>query len=174
MSTSKVLLIAGIAALGGAAFFVWKKGGISGAAQAIGAGAVNAADGIATGGMTAISEKTGLPTPAQTTTDPAISRWIIDNVGHFEASKWSSAAAYAQALFLPAGSGTKPAPGSDLARQFAAQVNAYSATDTGDETARLLKRYPAPSAPDSILSGTTFLDVAGYPPTGFDAWGVGP
>lgn len=72
-----------------------------------------------------------------------MARWLIDNAGHMKASKWSGAVAYGRALFMDAGSGTPPPAGSDVARPFAHLLGSR-ATDAGDETARLLNRYPAP------------------------------
>lgn len=80
-----------------------------------------------------------------------------------EASKWSGAVAYARALFMDAGSGSLPPAGSDVARQFTHLLGPRP-TNTGNETARLLNRYPAPYvapwSPDSILNGGgSFGDV---------------
>lgn len=175
MKPNTILLIAGAGAVGLAAFYVYRKGGISNAAQALGAGAVQAADGVITGAVGQAGAAVGLPTPSQTTTDPAVARWLIDQAGHFEASKWSSAPAYMKALFLPAGSGTPPPAGSDVARQFAALVAGYSTTDTGDETARLMRRYPGASSPESLFSGAqggSFSELAGMGGQTFDYWGI--
>lgn len=160
------------------AFYVWKKGGIAGAASAVGAGAVNAAGGAVSGGVGAIGASVGLPTPDQTTTSPAVARWLIDNIGHGFASQWAGAMAYAKALFMEAGSGTPPTAGSDLGRAAAAAIAAErnaSAPDTGDETARLAARYPAPLgqfSPESIFSGSgSFSQGAGF---GFGTIDGGP
>ncbi|MDN3923319.1 hypothetical protein [Roseateles violae] len=171
---SRALLIVGGIAAAGLALYVVKKGGVSQAASAIGAGAVNAAGGAVSGAVGAVGASVGLPTPSETTTDPAVSRWLIDNAGHMEASKWSGALAYGRALFLPAGSGTPPPAGSDVARQFGGLLGARS-NDTGDETARLLARYPGATTrePSSIFSGAgSFSDGAtgGY----FDLYGTNP
>lgn len=176
MKPGSIIVLAGVGAAGLVAFYIWKKGGVSNAAQALGAGAVQAADGVITGAVGQAGAAVGLPLPSQTTTDPAVARWLIDQVGHFDASKWASAGAYTRALFMDAGSGTPPPAGSDVARQFQAQVAGYSATDTGDETARLLARYPAPRTPESIFNGyggASFGDLSGLPPNGFGGlWGV--
>lgn len=175
---SRVLLIAGAAGVGLAALYIVRKGGVQQAAQAVGAGAVEAVGGAASGAVGAIGASVGLPTPSQTTTDAAVARWLIDNAGHMEASKWSGAVAYGRALFMDAGSGTPPPAGSDLARQFAHLLGPRP-TDTGDETARLLNRYPAPYvapwSPDGILNGGGgFSDVLNGGGTTWGTWGTPP
>ncbi|MDN3923328.1 hypothetical protein [Roseateles violae] len=171
---SRALLIVGGIAAAGLALYVVKKGGVAPAAAAIGETAVKVAGGVATGAVGEIGATVGLPKPSQTTTDPAVSRWLIDNAGHVDASQWSGAGAYLRALFLPEGSGTPPPAGSDVARQFGGLLGARS-SDTGDETARLLARYPgaATREPSSIFSGAgSFSDGAtgGY----FDLYGTNP
>lgn len=169
------VIAAAVGAVALGAFYVWKKGGVSNAAQAVGAGAVNAVGGVASGAVGAIGGAVGLPTPSQTTTDERVSRWIIDNVGHWEASQWSGAPAYIKALMLPAGSGTPPDPNSAAGREFAA-YRASQVTDTGDETERLLGRYPAPTSysPETIFNGAgSFGAGAGLGLGGFgDLWTV--
>lgn len=148
-----ILIVGGLAALG-VGLYVWKSGGIANAAQAVGSGAVNAAGGVASGAVGAVGAAVGLPTPAQTVTDASTARWLIDNAGHLEASKWSGAPAYIKALLLPSGSGTAPDPRSDAGRAFLGAVSGppQFVSDTGDETARLLARYPAPYNPDPSQS----------------------
>lgn len=132
------VILAALAA-GGLAFYVWRKGGVSQAAQALGAGAVRAVDGAASGVVGAVGEVAGLPTPSQTTTDPYVARWLIDRAGYFQASLWASAPALLRAATMPAGSGRPPSAGSLLAAQFPVlPVAEY------DEVDRLLRRYPAP------------------------------
>lgn len=160
---NRAIIIAGVGAAALAGLFIWKRGGIANAAQAVGAGAVEAAGGVASGAVGAIGSAVGLPTPTQTTTSTAEARWLIDNAGHLEASKWAGAPAYAMALFQESGTGTAPAPNSEVGRAFAPLL-AGRATDTGDETARLLARYPAPQsfAPESIFSGAgSFGEISG-------------
>lgn len=129
-------------AVGGIAFWLWKKGGPNGVAAALSGYAVDAAasaaSGAVVGTVSAVSQAVGLPTPAQTTTDAATARWLIDNVGYLEASKWSGAGALFSAFGMAQGSGTPPAVGSELDRQFP-----HASYDEGE---RLLKRYPAPAA----------------------------
>ena len=151
MQAPRVPFSVGLAAVFalGVAFYVWKKGGIGGAASAAGAGVVDAgvafvggaataAGTAASGAVGAIGATVGLPTPMQTTTDPRVARWIIDNAGYWQASLWSGVPALWAASSLPAGSGTAPPPGSPIA-------DAFPNAATYDETARLLDRYPAPA-----------------------------
>lgn len=134
MNVARLELLAFAAVGVGLAAYVWKRGGI---VQAFGSAAQSAA--VSTVGS--IGAAVGLPTPAQTTTDPAVARWIMDNVGYFEASRWSSAGAFAGAFGREQGSGSAPPAGSALAR-------ALPAAASYDETERLLARYPAPWTPE--------------------------
>lgn len=150
----RAIAILGGAAAIGAAFYVWKQGGAGKAAEALGAGVVNAAGGLVSGGVGAVSEAVGLPTPAQTTTDAEVARWIIDNVGTFEASKWAGAPAFLTALTMSAGSGKPPPADSPAGRALLGRVTPQASYD---ETERLLSRYPAPpsAGPESIFNGST-------------------
>lgn len=132
------------------ALLIWKKGGIAGAAKSIGAGAVDAAGGVVSGGVGAIGATVGLPTPDETTTDPAVVRWIIDTHGYLTASKWAGAVALAKAAFMDAGSGTPPPAGSTLARALPAPEATYTTMPTG-------QAY-APTWAD--VSGQSFADLA--------------
>jgi hypothetical protein len=124
---NSVIAMAAVAAVAGVAFYVWRRGGIAPAAQAIGAGAVNTAGNVASGAVGAVGASVGLPTPSETTTDPAVARWIIDNHGYFTASKWSGAPALLKAAFLPEGTGTPPPPGSAAAKALGAPASGGSA-----------------------------------------------
>lgn len=174
MKAAPLYILGGVAVLGAVGLYVWRKGGVAAAASSVGAGAVNAAGGAVSGAVGAVGASVGLPTPQETTTDASVARWLIDNVGHFEASKWAGAPAYVKALFMEPGTGTPPPAGSPAAQQFAPQVRSSSAPDTGDETARLLARYPSQGAsrdPSSIFDGVgSFSDgvSGGY----FDVLGV--
>lgn len=108
-----------IAVLGIIGFVIY-KGGIANAAAAITGGIVNAAGSVVTGSVDGIGQAVGLPALADITTDPAVARYIIDqnSGGQFVASKYSSAAAYAKAQLMPAGSGVPPAPNTALATLF--------------------------------------------------------
>lgn len=131
-STVLVLGVAGAAVL--AALYVARIGvreaaeGVAGAAvdvvAGVAAGVADAAQDTVVEGVTTASEAVGLPTPAQTTTDPRVARWIIDNIGHYQASLWSSAWALVQAEFSAAGTGTPPPAGTAAAQRFAAEIAA--------------------------------------------------
>lgn len=136
----------------GVGLYVWKKGGIANAVAGAGSAIVGAADQAVAGGVGAIGSTVGIPTPAQTTTDPAVARWLIDSQGWLAASKWSSAGALFTAMSLPIGSGTAPASGSLLDQQF--PHASY------DETERLKQRYPAPTLPSGEFGwGGTGIDA---------------
>lgn len=116
-----VTLLALLAA-GGLALWLSRRG-VQGVASDLGAAVVEAAGGIVTGAAGAVSgiasgavgsvgATVGLPTPAQTTTDARVARWIADNHGWLTASLWSGAPALFAAYDLPPGSGLPPAPGS--------------------------------------------------------------
>lgn len=134
-----LVVIAGAAAAG---LWIWSKGGISNAAAAVGAGAVNAAGSAVSGGVGAIGSAVGLPTPDDTTTDAEVARWLIDNVGQFEASKWAGAPAYIKAQFMDAGSGKPPSPNSPAGREFLPRAG--TSTSSTPQT-----------GPDSIFSGSS-------------------
>jgi hypothetical protein len=161
VNLNSVAVLAVVAGLGVVAFYVWKKGGIGNAAAGVGAGAVEAAGGVASGAVGAIGESVGLPTPAQTTTDAAVARYVWDGWGFFEASKWSGAFALGQAAFMAVGSGTPPPEGSDLAR-YLAQTPRLSTGYDANENERLLNRYPSP------VQGQTIWESA-EPAYGFGA-----
>lgn len=153
-----LMLGLGLLGLGAVGLFVWKKGGIAGAAASVGAGAVEAVGGAVSGGVGAIGSAVGLPTPAQTTTDAEEARWIIDNVGTFAASKWAGAPAFIQALMMPEGSGKPPSPNSEAGRALLGQASGpgrQAPIASYDETERLARLYPAPytAGPESIFSG---------------------
>jgi hypothetical protein len=142
--------------LGLVAVYVWSRG-ISGAASDAGKAAVNLAGGVATGVVDGVSGAVGIPATSDTTTDPAVARWIIDNYGYFEASKWSGAPALLKGWWMDAGTGKAPDAGSTLAKYLATlpPVTASSSA-IDDETARLLNRYPAPAG-----------EAASYEPIGY-------
>lgn len=147
--------------------YIWRKGGISNAAQAIGAGAVQVAGDVTAGTVGAIGQTVGLPTPDQTVRDPAQARWIIDNVGQWEASKWASAYAYTAAQFMPSGSGTPPPSNSPAGKAFAPYAEAAKWVDyTDDENARLAARYPAQKSNVGIFAGLP-ADTAEWRPSMF-------
>lgn len=131
--------------LGLVAVYVWSRG-VSGAASDVGKAAVNLAGGVATGVVDGVSGAVGIPTTSDTTTDPLVARWIIDNYGYFEASKWAGAPALLKGWWMDAGTGKAPDAGSTLAKYLATLPPVTAAeTAVDDETARLLNRYPAPT-----------------------------
>ena len=123
----------------GVGVYVLKRGGIAQAASGAGAAIVNAAGNAASGAVGAIGAGVGLPTPDQTTTDPRVARWLIDNAGYWQASFWCGLPALVAGARMEPGTGQPPAAGSDIAKAFP-NFAAY------DESTRLLNRYPAPAA----------------------------
>lgn len=111
------LLVAGGLALV-AVLYVLRKGigpAAADAGKAAAGAVVAAAGGVATGVADAGSGALGIPTTEQTTTDANVARWLIDNYGYFEASKWAGAGALFTAMTMSAGTGTPPAAGSPVA-----------------------------------------------------------
>lgn len=102
--------------------YVWRSGGIKQAGANIGSGAVNVAGGAAAGAVGAIGAAVGLPTPWETTEDPETARWLIDTMGHFEASKRAGAPAYIRALLMAPGSGLAPGAPAGRTTQTPAQI----------------------------------------------------
>lgn len=150
----------GVAVAAALGLYVWRKGGVTAAASSLGAGAVNAAGGAVSGAVGAAGAAVGLPTPQQTTTDASVARWIIDNAGHLEASKWAGAPAYVKALLMEPGTGTAPPPGSEAAKAFASLIRSSAPAGAYDETARLLARYPDQSA--DRAAGSVFDGVGSF------------
>lgn len=113
------LIVLGLVAIGA---WIFTRGGLSNAAIAAGEAAVGAISDAATGAVagtaSGIGKVVGLPGVTQTTDDPYIARWIIDqpNGGNFEASKWASSSAFLNALTIPEGQGSPPPAGSPLWR----------------------------------------------------------
>lgn len=121
------LILIGVALIVG---YVIYKGSI---AKAL----TDAASGLAVGTVNTAGSIFGLPTTSQVTTDPHVSRYIIDapGGGQLMASQWSSAGAYAQALVLPSGSGYPPPANTDLAKLFPPLVGpVYDPSLDGDYT----------------------------------------
>lgn len=144
MDLTTAAVLAGVVGLGLAGLYVWHRG-IAGAAKDIGGAAVDVAGGVATGVLDGVSGAIGVPGVSDTTTDPAVSRYVIDRAGHYQASIWSGVPAYLRALTMSAGSGTPPPGGTKLAAYLATLPEPEA--PIADETERLLNRYPAP-APD--------------------------
>lgn len=164
MVSNRVLIIGGGVAAAGLLLLYLKRQGVGNVAASVGAGAVQAVGGVASGAVGAIGQAVGLPTPAQTSTDEQVARWLIDNFGQFEASKWSGAPAYLRAQFMPEGSGKPPPADSDVGREFLPRLAPQASYD---ETDRLAARYPAPRDPVSIFDGGgSFQDGVTGPGTG--------
>ena len=60
LTSNPVLIVAGLGLLA-AGLFVWRRGGVSNAAQAIGSGAVDAVQGVASGVVYGIGDTFGIP-----------------------------------------------------------------------------------------------------------------
>lgn len=129
IDASSIIVLAALAAAG---LYVWSKGGLAPAAAAAGAAAVNAAGSAASGAVGAVGASVGLPTPDETTTDPAVARWLIDGYGYLEASKWAGAVALGRAAFMDAGSGTPPPAGSAVAMAHPGAATGSSITAPQD------------------------------------------
>lgn len=115
-----MLLVGGAIALV-AVLYVVKKGPAGLAADGVKA-AAGAAGAVATGTVDGVSQVVGLPTTEQTTTDPLVARWIIDNYGYLEATKWAGVPALWDASFMAAGTGTPPPAGSPFLAAHAADA----------------------------------------------------
>lgn len=131
LTPTAVLALAGVVVGGFVVFKVYKAGEAVGDAIGSGASALYdaalsvtdaawhgamARDGAVGTVVGAAGSVVGLPTPMQTLDDPAHVRYIIDNTGMWEASKWGTAWAFLRALNMPAGTGRMPPPGTDAAR----------------------------------------------------------
>ena len=151
-----VAIIAGGVGLALVALLIWRKGGVAGAAKAVGSAAVDAAGGIVVGTVDTAGAAVGLPSSDETTQDPAVARWIIDNHGYFEASRWASAAALVKGAWMESGTGTPPPAGSKLAAALPAPASKPATapvtstvyrspvTDVGDASFGDLVNSPAP------------------------------
>lgn len=158
VNPNAVLIGAGLLAMGGLVLFVWTRGGIAPAAQAAAGALVDAGSAAVTGAVGAAGAQVGLPLPSDTTTDASVARWMIDNHGHFEASRWASAGAYARGWWMDAGTGTPPPAGSPVAVKFG--TGASPSTTTTTNTA-------APAWPGL---GGLWLDTAGPSFAGSVGW----
>lgn len=135
LSATALLVLIGGAAVG---VFVWRKGGLG-----------NALGSVAIGGLDSVSAAVGIPGPSDTTTDPLVARWIIDNFGYFTASKWCGVPALASAAMMASGTGTAPGAGTAAGRELLPLVAAAAEVD------RLARRYPAPAtnSPETLFGG---------------------
>lgn len=150
VDASAVLMVL---ALAGAGLWIISKGGLRKAAESLGGGLVAAAGGVVAGGVGAVSAAVGVPGPGQTTTDAAVARWIIDNRGVFEASKWAGVPALVAGAALPAGSGRPPGLDSAAARGLGV------VRPTTGEFARMDRRYVVPDSTDDPWR----IDPPGWP-----------
>jgi hypothetical protein len=139
LSGTGVIALAGLA-LGG--FLLWRGTGAAAAAVQSVSAAVDAAwqkarelDQL---GTTPGPEGNylGMPEPEAVTSEPELARWIIDNFGYWEASKWVTATALIRAMAMDPGTGRAPAASTEAGRYLLPRNPNY------DETDRLLKRYP--------------------------------
>lgn len=151
----EVLAVLAIAAAAG--LWVWKKGGLTGAAGAAGAAVVNAAQAATVGAVGAVGAVIGLPSPSETTDDPAAVRWIIDTYGHMPASQWGSALALLRAELMSSGSGRPPDPNSPAGRQFPVPVD-WTAPDQAS-----ISRYEMGGTGSSNGEPSTWAQAPGYP-----------
>lgn len=167
LNGSGVLALLAVLGVAGFALYVWRSGGVAAVAGSVVTGSVEAAGEVVTGTVGAAGQVVGLPTPAQTTDDPRVARWLIDNVSLFDASKWATATALIKAVLMDSGTGTPPTAGTAVAQVFGTnplpvgyRMTGYGALLMPDdavaaETRRLLDRYPA--------SGTTAETLSYWP-----------
>jgi hypothetical protein len=113
LSATGIAAIAAVGALALVGLWVWRKGPAEAGAAVVGA-AAQIADGAASAAVGGVGQVFGLPTPSQTVTEAEIGRYVIDQLGYWQASKWLSAAALARAWALPEGSGKPPPPGAPV------------------------------------------------------------
>lgn len=122
----------------GLLYVIWRASGAVGkAAGAVADGVVSAArtaDTAASGAVSGIGSVFGLPTTGQTISDPGQVRWIIDNVGQMEASKWGTVMAYLKAQAMAPGSGTMPPGFSAWAGSQGTTSDQVSSTGTATRT----------------------------------------
>ncbi|MBP6899527.1 MAG: hypothetical protein KBC73_05530 [Burkholderiaceae bacterium] len=136
MSATKlpVGMLLGLAAAAAVGLYVWRKGGVQQAAAGAGAAVVEAAGGAASGAVGAVGAAVGLPTPSDTTTDAAVARWIIDNRGYFEASKWAGVPALVKAMTLDSSEGRAPDPASAAGKALGVGTPPQAAGQTASAT----------------------------------------
>lgn len=138
MNARALTIVAGVAVLA-LGLFVWRKGGVSNAAQAIGAGAVDAVQGAASGVVYGIGDAVGVPRTSESACAAALR----------EGRTWDASFA------CPAGDFV----GSLLGWQTAPLISTAQAQQTATSGAIV---RPPPAARDSITD--LFLDPHGYSP----------
>lgn len=94
-----ILIGGGVAALG-LLYLVNKPGAAKNIGFSVGEAAVDVVDGTVTGVVTGISNGIGLPTPAETITDPQECKRYLDANGYWAASAHCSLPAFAQAITM--------------------------------------------------------------------------
>lgn len=113
------LLIVGALAVAGLALYLARRG-VAGVASdlgtAAGTAAVQVVTGVATGVTDAASTVIGIPTTQQTSDDPKLARWVLDNYGYLDAFNWFGPATLWTAETMAAGTGTQPTGTSALAK----------------------------------------------------------
>jgi hypothetical protein len=156
------LILGGVAVAGNLVWRVASNPGKAGAAAATGAAKA------AVGGLGSL---VGLPTPDDTETDPAVARYIIDQLGYISASAWCGAGALFSGAMMASGSGVPPAQG----RPVWAALNGADA-QTGPlnaappSTAAAMDKY---TQGGNAATGSGSIDTFTDPMTGFGSqWGT--
>jgi hypothetical protein len=85
MNEHKFMLIGAGVALLAMLYLVKKKGAAAGAGVAVGTAAVDLVGGVTTGVVTGVSQAIGIPTPAETITDPTACQAYADENGTWSA-----------------------------------------------------------------------------------------
>jgi hypothetical protein len=85
MNEHKFILIGAGVALLAVLYMVKKKGAAAGVGEAVGTAAVDMVGGVTTGVVTGISQAIGIPTPAETITDPTACQAYADANGTWSA-----------------------------------------------------------------------------------------
>lgn len=113
------------------AFFQSLTQAVGTAATNAGGAVINAAGQAAAGVFTGATNLLPGPTSDQTTDDPYVARWIIDNPagGQIAASQWSTPSAYLNAQTIATGQGVPPPAFSAIAQTFPAYVQPVTVQD---------------------------------------------
>jgi hypothetical protein len=107
LTAGGVAAVTAIVGAGLLGWWVYRKGW-----KGVGRAAAAVPGAVVTGGLDIASAALGIPGPSETSTDPRVARWIVDNYGWFMASKWVGVPALVSAGSLQAGTGTPPPAGS--------------------------------------------------------------
>lgn len=100
ISENKYLLIGAGVAAAALLYLIKKPGAAASAGQAIGAAAVDAAEGAAVGVVGGIGGLVGLPSPSETITDAEQCKLYLDANGYWAASAKCSAPAFIEATMM--------------------------------------------------------------------------